>query len=700
MFIKSLKKASFIIMMPFFIFSFNIEINAQVKYVYHNKANLKLNRNYSIPRVAKKSIQTIKPNIIISKSTSYINMSGVKIIDNKDFENKLSNILSKKKIQSKVGTTTISGVEIILGSDNYLANNSLKSKKTQTIIKNKVAKSSTQTRHDNNEPINNNLDNKTLFQDSLFEETTIDKFIESNVERNLEEIVETIEKTTTRETNTEKIIPEITNEIIQEDEEPIENNLSTETIIEDPIETLEGASNEKTTSDEIIYQITNETIQEVEEPIESTEETAEIETTIAKTNENEEVIVNSNVDNVVKETTVEEPTKSTGKNPNSETAISETIENEEVTVNGYENNLAQQTIVKEPKENIINKTAKDNNKFQNYKSRKTNFGFSKFAKLENELAEKAILYYTVRVKSVSNPTDGLKFLSQIKDNDAVWDEHTFHLFKDQENENITNISIGKFVDKQEAEKLKEYLKTKNISNPSIEIHENEIKSIVSNVKPRNITIGSTIIENPETRKKVSSNKNLLEKISSKVDDTENYFSVQVGATNKISSSNIQGLNINKEKLFFVNIEKGKYAMNYGKHVDYASAHKTALKIHKKGLEMAFVTKYKDGVRVKTSKSDYLTDDIPKETISDDINKLGYIALGPNDKGKYIQIGTIYNWDSHNYKSLYDQLERTIYYKIKENNSVIFLVGPLKENEVFIELRSIKQIISDAFVKTI
>ena len=699
MFIKSLKKASFIIMVPFFIFSFNIEINAQVKYVYHNKANLKLNRNYSIPRIAKKSIQTIKPNIITSKSTSYINMSGVKIIDNKDFENKLSNILSKKEIQSKVGTTTISGVEIILGSDNYLANNSLKSKKTQTIIKNKVAKSSTQTRH-KNKPINNNLDNKALFQDSLFEETTIDEFIESNVERNLEEIVETTEKKTIKETNTEKIIYQITNEIIQEDEEPIENNLATETIIEDPIEILEEPSKEKTNSEEIIYQITNETIQEVEEPTQSTEETAEIETTIAKTIENEEVIVNSNVDNVVKETIIEEPTKSTEKNPDSETAISETIENEEVTVNGNENNLAQQTIVEEPIENIINKKAEDNNEFQNYKSRKTDFGFSKFAKLENELAEKAILYYTVIVKSVSNPTDGLKFLSQIKDNDAVWDEHTFHLFKDQENGNITNISIGKFVDKQEAEELKEYLKTKNISNPSIEIHENEIKSIVSNVKPRNITKGSTIIENPETRKEVSSNKNLLEKISSKVDDTENYFSVQIGATNKISSSNIQGLNINKEKLFFVNIEKGKYAMNYGKHVDYASAHKTALKIHKKGLETAFVTKYKDGVRVKTSKNDYLTDDIPKETISDDINKLGYTALGPNDNGKYIQIGTIYNWDSHNYKSLYDQLERTIYYKIKENNSVIFLVGPLKENEVFIELRSIKQIISDAFIKTI
>ena len=328
------------------------------------------------------------------------------------------------------------------------------------------------------------------------------------------------------------------------------------------------------------------------------------------------------------------------------------------------------------------------------------------------MANKAILYYTVRVKSVSNPTDGLKFLSKIKDNDAVWDEHTFHLFKDKEKENITNITIGKFVDKENAEELMAYLKTKNITNPSIEIHENIIKSSVSNLKPISKPINTTkpraaienpvnkVVESTETKKEVSSNKNLLDNISTKVDESENYFSVQVGANNKISSTNIQGLNLNKEKLFFVNIEQGKYAMNYGKHNDYGSAHKIALEIHKKGLETAFVTKYENGVRVKITKNDYLSDKTPKKTISDDINQLGYIPIGPNDKGKFIQIGTIYNWDAHNFKSLYDQLERTIYYKIKENNSVIFLVGPLLENEVFIELRNIKQVISDAFIKTI
>ena len=394
-----------------------------------------------------------------------------------------------------------------------------------------------------------------------------------------------------------------------------------------------------------------------------------------------------------------------------------------------------ETKVEEPLENIVEKTtekiaseitseliqesntvvtSKENNpkKEQPIITNNSNFEISYSAKVENELANKAVLYYTVKIKSVSNPIDGLKFLSKIKDNDAVWDEHTFHLFKDKEKENITNITIGKFVDKENAEKLMEYLKTKNITNPSIEIHENNVKSTVSNVKPiskpKNVTNPRDEIENPVnevvkspgTKKEVYSNKNLLDNISTKVDESENYFSVQVGANNKISSTNIQGLNLNKKKLFFMNIEKGKYAMNYGKHEDYGSAHKIALEIHKKGLETAFVTKYENGVRVKITKNDYLTDKTPKKTISDDINQLGYIEIRPNDKGKFIQIGTIYNWDAHNFKSLYDQLERTIYYKVKENNSVIFLVGPLKESEIFIELRTIKQIISDAFIKTI
>ena len=495
-------------------------------------------------------------------------------------------------------------------------------------------------------------------------------------EPSAENSIETQQPTTIEETPAENST-ELAKEIVQES--------STENSIETKEITIEDSPAENSTelAKEIVQESSAENTIETQQPTTIEETPAENSTELAK-----EIVQESSAENSIE---TQQPTIEDTQSQNSTELVEDVIQESNAIVT--------------PKENTPKKE-------QPIISNDSNFELSYSAKVENELANKAILYYTVRVKSVSNPTDGLKFLSKIKDNDAVWDEHTFHLFKDKEKENITNITIGKFVDKENAEELMAYLKTKNITNPSIEIHENIIKSSISNVKPISKPINTTkpraaienpvnkVVESTETKKEVSSNKNLLDNISSKVDESENYFSVQVGANNKISSTNIQGLNLNKEKLFFVNIEQGKYAMNYGKHNDYGSAHKIALEIHKKGLETAFVTKYENGVRVKITKNDYLSDKTPKKTISDDINQLGYIPIGPNDKGKFIQIGTIYNWDAHNFKSLYDQLERTIYYKIKENNSVIFLVGPLLENEVFIELRNIKQVISDAFIKTI
>jgi len=833
MFTRSLNKASFIIMVPFFIFLFNAEINAQVKYVYHNKSNLKLNRKYTIPRIAKKSIQSISSNIIKSNSTSSLKLSGVKIIGNKDFKNELSSTSSKIGTSTKVETTTISGVEIILGSNNTIANKNLKSKKIQNIVKSKTVRPSNITTVKVNPPTNY-IDNEELFKDNPLEEidqTIIEDFTETLEEINTEDIasetttqpvqeeVEPLETTAKEplenidETNTEEIASETTTLLVQEEVEPLETTVkealenidetSTEEIasetttllVQEEVEPLETTVKEalenidETSTEEIASETTTQLVQEEVEPLETTAEepleninetnTEEIESeTISELVQDEveplETIVEEALENInetttekiASETTTEliqeevEPLETTAEEPleNINETNTEEIESETISELVQDEEEPLETIVEEPLENINETnveivqepsaensietqqptiedspdknsteivedviqesnaivTPKENTpkKEQPIITNDSNFELSYSAKVENELANKAILYYTVRVKSVSNPTDGLKFLSKIKDNDAVWDEHTFHLFKDKEKENITNITIGKFVDKENAEELMAYLKTKNITNPSIEIHENIIKSSVSNLKPISKPINTTkpraaienpvnkVVESTETKKEVSSNKNLLDNISSKVDESENYFSVQVGANNKISSTNIQGLNLNKEKLFFVNIEQGKYAMNYGKHNDYGSAHKIALEIHKKGLETAFVTKYENGVRVKITKNDYLSDKTPKKTISDDINQLGYIPIGPNDKGKFIQIGTIYNWDAHNFKSLYDQLERTIYYKIKENNSVIFLVGPLLENEVFIELRNIKQVISDAFIKTI
>ncbi|MDA8669892.1 hypothetical protein N9L60_02950 [Flavobacteriales bacterium] len=756
-----------------------------------------MNRKYTIPRIAKKSIQSISSNIIKSNSTSSLKLSGVKIIGNKDFKNELSSTSSKIGTSTKVETTTISGVEIILGSNNTIANKNLKSKKIQNIVKSKTVRPSNITTVKVNPPTNY-IDNEELFKDNPLEEidqTIIEDFTETLEEINTEDIasetttqlvqeeVEPLETTAEEplenidETNTEEIASETTTQLVQEEVEPLE------TTVKEALENID-----ETSTEEIASETTTQLVQEEVEPLETTAEepleninetnTEEIESeTISELVQDEveplETIVEEALENInetttekiASETTTEliqeevEPLETTAEEPleNINETNTEEIESETISELVQDEVEPLETIVEEPLENInetnveiVQEPSEENSietqqptiedspdknsteivedviqesnaivtpkentpkKEQPVITNDSNFELSYSAKHENELANKAILYYTVRVKSVSNPTDGLKFLSKIKDNDAVWDEHTFHLFKDNEKENITNITIGKFVDKENAEELMAYLKTKNITNPSIEIHENIIKSTVNNAKPISKPINTTkpraaienpvnkVVESTETKKEVSSNKNLLDNISTKVDESENYFSVQVGANNKISSTNIQGLNLNKEKLFFVNIEQGKYAMNYGKHNDYGSAHKIALEIHKKGLETAFVTKYENGVRVKITKNDYLSDKTPKKTISDDINQLGYIPIGPNDKGKFIQIGTIYNWDAHNFKSLYDQLERTIYYKIKENNSVIFLVGPLKESEVFIELRTIKQIISDAFIKT-
>ena len=579
-------------------------------------------------------------------------------------------------------------------------------------------------------------------QETIIEETTTDNSIDSTEEvisEAINEIIKEVKDSTIIELPENKAI-ETQENIIEETkpenrpeiaEEIVRESINIELPENKAIETQETLIKETENSTEIVGEI-------VQEPNEENRiETQE--TIIKETTANNSIDLNKDVIHEI----IQEIEAPIVDNLNKENNIEKTTTNNNTKTKELENNKVQRsTIIESTEENIIEiqetkieETKSENTdkinkeivketiavvtpeestpkKEQPIKNNESNFGLSYSAKLENELANKAVLYYTVRVKSVSNPADGLKFLSEIKDNDAVWDEHTFHLFKDQEKENITNISIGKFVNKEDAEELMAYLKTKNITNPSIEIHENNVKSIVRNVQPKSKPINTTnprtaienpvnkIVKSPETKKEVSSNKNLLDNISTKVDESENYFSVQVGANNKISSTNIQGLNLNKEKLFFVNIEKGKYAMNYGKHEDYGSAHKIALEIHKKGLETAFVTKYENGIRVKISKNDYLSDRTPKKTISDDLNQLGYLAVGPNNVGKFIQIGTIYNWDAHNFKSLYDQLERTIYYKIKENNSVIFLVGPLQENEVFIELRNVKQVISDAFIKTI
>ena len=188
------------------------------------------------------------------------------------------------------------------------------------------------------------------------------------------------------------------------EEEPLKS--STEEIVETKID--------ETKTQEIV-ETTTEFVEE--EPLKSsTEEIVETTTEFV-----EEEPLESSPEEIVKTTTEfveEEPLKS---------STEEIVETKKETTT----------------QEIPYKTTTEKNPFekqQPIKTKEFKYELSYSAKIENELANKAVLYYTVRVKSVSNPRDGLKFLSEIKDDDGVWDEHTFHLFKDKENKNITNIS--------------------------------------------------------------------------------------------------------------------------------------------------------------------------------------------------------------------------------------------------------------------
>ena len=343
----------------------------------------------------------------------------------------------------------------------------------------------------------------------------------------------------------------------------------------------------------------------------------------------------------------------------------------------------------------------------------SNFEYT--AHFEGDLT-KVDYYYTIKLKSVSSPSDGLSYLSKVRDEDQIWNEYAFHLFKDETIKNSTKITFGKFAEKQKAEEIMAYLQTKNIKNPKLEKYQNEMKINPSTVKNRtpskvavpsksnsiNSTNTNNVINNlskKTTEIKPKKERGNFTEISSNINSTDNFFTVQVGAVDKISSNKIENINLNKENLFFTDIGLSGYAINYGKYKDYEKAHLSAIDLHKKGEQYAYVTKYLNGMRVKISINDYKSENISENTITEDIKKLGYKPI-LNKTGKFIQIATIYNWDSHNFKTTFDKLEETIYFRLFNNKGVQFFVGPFYDNEIFIELRKVKELIPDAFVKTI
>ncbi|MDG1798085.1 MAG: hypothetical protein P8H35_05930 [Flavobacteriales bacterium] len=370
------------------------------------------------------------------------------------------------------------------------------------------------------------------------------------------------------------------------------------------------------------------------------------------------------------------------------------------------------------------KELKDDDNPEEEKTLNNNLQYT--AHVEGDLSNSEF-YYTVNIKTVSGPVEGLNFLTQVRDGDEIWDEYAFHLFKDAKN--ATKITLGKFAEREKATEIMNYLKTKNISNPTVEKFDNDMKikssaksppaskKIVSKTSSDLITVKTdeNLKLNPNTASLEKENKpkiisstaspdkrtgSIAEDLSANINSSDNFYTVQVGAVDKISSNNIEGINLKKENLFFSDIGNLGYAINYGKYDNYENARIEAVNLHNNGEVSAFVTKYANDRRVKVSVADYSSENVSENTIKDDIEKLGYKPVTAQMKGKFIQLATVYNWDSHNFKTTFDSLERTVYFKINKSHAVQFFVGPFNQSDLFIELRNVKNTIPDAFVKTI
>ena len=351
-------------------------------------------------------------------------------------------------------------------------------------------------------------------------------------------------------------------------------------------------------------------------------------------------------------------------------------------------------------------------------------------------------YYTIKLTTVYSPMEGISFLNNVRDGDEIWKENAFHLYQDEYNSDLTNISIGKFSSLDDADIVINKLKNKGLTNAKAIKYTNKMKlnsaaskKSISNssakkavVNParktvvNNTTEPSTNISNenqgikisPATSKNIKSSRpkieevitydksddNALKNISKEVNKDQNFFTVQLAAVTEITSDRINTINLDKKQLFYQNINAGNYALNYKKFSNYGAAHTKAIELHGKGFEGAYVTKYVNNKRITVTKSDLANDNISESTIEADLKSLGYRPLDFNRKGKYIQIGSFYNWDSHSYQDSYEFINHSIYFMVDQSNVVKFLIGPFSERDLFIELRNVKKQINDAFIKTI
>ena len=354
-------------------------------------------------------------------------------------------------------------------------------------------------------------------------------------------------------------------------------------------------------------------------------------------------------------------------------------------------------------------------------------------------------YYTIKLTTVYSPMEGISFLNNVRDGDEIWKENAFHLYQDEYNSDLTNISIGKFSSLDDADIVINKLKNKGLTNAKAIKYTNKMKSnlaarnkSVSNTStkkavvnpPRKTVVNNTTElstniskENQGIKTSTATSKNIktsrpkieevktydksygntdnaLKNISKEVNKDQDFFTVQLAAVSEITSDRINTINLDKKQLFYQNINAGNYALNYKKFSNYGAAHTKAIELHGKGFEGAYVTKYVNNKRITVTKADLLNDNVSESTIEADLRTLGYKPLDFNRKGKYIQIGSFYNWDSHSYQDSYEFINHSIYFMVNQSNVVKFLIGPFSERDLFIELRNVKKQINDAFIKTI
>ena len=764
MHVLKIVKVSLITVTLFFISGVNNISISQVKYVYHEKPTSILINYNSKKKISKKIPRQFRSTISNNSFTDKITQSGVEIINGstsinaepKKPNSEFAQLKSKQK-NSNVSIVNISAVEVVntknLVEDgsiieesviDYTAFQKLLDDKSTVIFKNDF---------ESNKEIEEVFEIAKVEEDlekEVVEESKLEKLVmvenkeaeieeevvelldetknelEINKEAEIEEEVvgeSKIEKLLVNE-NTEAGIEQEVEEFIDETKEDLEINEVELEVQEEVVEELVVNENTGTKTEEEVVKLIDET----KEDLEINEVELDLQEDVVEESKVEELVVNENteaeIEKEIEEELIDERKEILEINKVGEELQEEIIEEskaEELVVN--ENTEAEiKEAVKEFPDGV--KELKDNDSPEEEKTLNNNLQYT--AHVEGDLSNSEF-YYTVNIKTVSGPVEGLNFLTQVRDGDEIWDEYAFHLFKDAKN--ATKITLGKFAEREKATEVMNYLKTKNISNPTVEKFDNDMKikssaksplaskKIVSKTSSDLITVKTDekLKLNPNTASLEKENKpkiisssaspdkrtgNIAENISANINSSDNFYTVQVGAVDKISSNNIEGINLKKENLFFSDIGNLGYAINYGKYDNYENAHVEAVSLHKGGEASAFVTKYANGRRVKISVADYSSENVSDNTIKDDIEKLGYKAVTTQMKGKFIQLATIYNWDSHNFKTTFDSLERTVYFKINKSHAVQFFVGPFNESDLFIELRNVKNTIPDAFVKTI